>query len=502
MRRIGSQLPFSNGLKSAAYSPVIKFSLFVGCLTLQLAVSSPLFSAEIQNVRTGVHPDKTRVVLDVDADTPFLVTTDNKGNSLIIELPNATINHSARKTVNLGLVRGYEFLGKGKNQLLLVNTKAPVQIKRTFKIASSASVGHRIVIDLIRSDELEVSKTLPDDSPIGSALSTEHTIETSSVSTQARVASLQLVSGTPSNQPKRQMSVTEWMRTEAQHRGEHLSQPKAPVVQNIQQHTEQQRQSQAPAFDPKEFFKGREAASDDIRGMELTLDISNYAYEETTDAGAFFMSDESAPVFLSVGLRDWSQSAEDGGIGFMYTGELTYGQTDYYSASGTMTKDYYKFRTEGYAAYQVNEQFSPFVGLGYRHLLDASGGSQSSTGALGYDRLSQYLYAPIGANFDVNDKLSVKAQYNLFLQGWQTSYLSTASSAYSDIVNEQKSGWGLDITANYLIDENWSTYGFFRHWDIEKSDASTGTVSGLASFTAWEPKNTTNEIGIGIAYKF
>ena len=106
-----------------------------------------------------------------------------------------------------------------------------------------------------------------------------------------------------------------------------------------------------------------------------------------------------------------------------------------------------------------------------------------------------------GNRFDIFDNLIVKAQYNLFLKGYQTSYLSTASSALSDITNEQQSGWGVDITANYQIDDNWSTYGFFRHWDIEKSDSSTGTVLGLVSFTAFEPQNTTNEIGIGVAYK-
>lgn len=236
--------------------------------------------------------------------------------------------------------------------------------------------------------------------------------------------------------------------------------------------------------------------------MELTLDISKYTYEETIDAGAIFMTDKSAPFFFSVGLRDWSYPAMVGNFEYMYTGDLTYGKVNYNSASGTLTKDYYKARAEGYVAYRVSGAFSPFVGLGYRLLFDASGGSQTSTGALGYDRLSQYLYAPIGAKFDIYHNLTVKAQYNLFLVGYQTSYLSTASSAFNDVTNEQRSGWGIDITANYQIDNNWSTYGFFRHWDIEDSEISTGTVFGLVAFSLFEPHNTTNEFGIGVAYKF
>lgn len=250
------------------------------------------------------------------------------------------------------------------------------------------------------------------------------------------------------------------------------------------------------------LFAGALVCTPRASAEEFTLDISGYAYEETTDSGAFFMSDESAPTFFSAGLRDWNLPDQNEKFGLLYTGEFTYGKVDYFSSSGTLTKNYYKGRVEGYAAYQVNKQFSPFIGLGYRHLFDASGGSQTATGALGYDRLSQYLYAPIGARIEPIDKLSFKIQYNLFLHGKQTSYLSTASSAFGDVINDQNSGWGTDFAVNYQITNKWSTYGFYRHWDIEKSETSTGTIAGVIAFTAEEPKNTTDEIGIGIAYRF
>lgn len=234
---------------------------------------------------------------------------------------------------------------------------------------------------------------------------------------------------------------------------------------------------------------------------ELTFDVSHYAYRETV-GGAFFMKDVSSPVFYSLGLRNWDRPPADGHFGFMYTGELTYGRTDYSSAgSGTMNKDYYKGRVEAYLAYRCNAAISPFIGLGYRQLFDNSGGQTTSTGALGYDRMSQYLYLPIGARFDPFSRLSIKAQYDLFLGGRQTSYLSTASSSYSDITNRQRSGWGLDLTANYRVAAKWSLYSFFRYWDIKKSDTATGTYSGV-SYLAYEPDNTTQELGVGVAYRF
>ena len=227
--------------------------------------------------------------------------------------------------------------------------------------------------------------------------------------------------------------------------------------------------------------------------VELTVDISRYVYEETDDAGDFFMRDVSKPVFFSAGIRDWDQPAEDGKFGFMYNGELTYGKVNYSSdGTGSMTKDYYKGRAEGYAVYRVNELFTPFIGLGYRHLFDDDEGNRTSTGHVGYDRLSQYLYAPVGIRFAPVDKLSVKAQYNTFLVGRQTSFL-----AGDDVTNRQQRGWGVDFSANYQIDDTWATYGFFRHWDIKKSE----TIH-YSDTDVWEPENTTQEIGIGVAYKF
>ena len=43
--------------------------------------------------------------------------------------------------------------------------------------------------------------------------------------------------------------------------------------------------------------------------------------------------------------------------------------------------------------------------------------------------------------------------------------------------------------------------GFARHWDIGKSEIGTLTYAGLVSWYAWEPANTTTEIGVGLSYK-
>jgi hypothetical protein len=231
------------------------------------------------------------------------------------------------------------------------------------------------------------------------------------------------------------------------------------------------------------------------RSAELTFDASYYYYEEPN-----FMSDTSDPVFLSLGLRDWDTPVKaDSPWHFLYTTEVTRGWVKY-DGSGTLDKDYYKFRGEALAGYKI-ENFTPIIGLGYRWLYDDSGGQLSSTGAASYDRQSQYLYIPAGGVFEFSEKMKVKGQINFLLAGRQTSYLSDVAG-FTDVENDQTSGWGADITVDYKINEKFSLYSFYRYWDIDKSDVATGTYAGALLFQAFEPANTTTEVGIGFTYRF
>ena len=232
-----------------------------------------------------------------------------------------------------------------------------------------------------------------------------------------------------------------------------------------------------------------------VHAADVTLDLSYYYYEEPN-----FMNDTSDPVLYSVGSRNWEVPVEDNNSWqFHYTAEVTRGWVNY-SGSGTLDKDYYKFRGEAYAGYQF-ENFTPIIGLGYRWLYDDSGGETSSTGALGYDRQSQYFYLPVGCIFNFNEDIKVKGQFNYLLAGRQTSYLSDIAG-FSDVENKQSSGWGVDFTIDYNLTDKTSLYSFYRHWDIEKSDTASGTFAGALIFQAFEPANTTTEAGIGIAFKF
>ena len=245
------------------------------------------------------------------------------------------------------------------------------------------------------------------------------------------------------------------------------------------------------------------------QSAELTLDITSYTYREVDLNDNFFMEDKSAPFLYSVGLRNWGDAKATSNtkitnFSFLYTLEYSFGNIDYSSAgTGTMKKQYYKGRLEYYLSTGSKvgaNDLLPYIGLGYRNLLDDSGYKTSSTNHLGYDRLSQYYYVPLGAIWYISDSLSLKSQYNYFLEGKQISFLNEIlPNIYSvNPQNTQRLGWGFDFTLRSKLNSKWSTYGFFRSWNIEDSDA----VSCSALIYCMEPKNQTHEIGAGISYHF
>ena len=142
------------------------------------------------------------------------------------------------------------------------------------------------------------------------------------------------------------------------------------------------------------------------QSAELTLDITSYTYREVDPNDNFFMEDKSAPFLYSLGLRNWgddtaTSNTKSTNFSFLYTLEYSFGNVDYSSAgTGTMKKQYYKGRLEYYLSTSSRvgaNDLLPYIGLGYRDLLDDSGFKTSSTNHLGYDRLSKYYYVPIGA---------------------------------------------------------------------------------------------------------
>lgn len=141
--------------------------------------------------------------------------------------------------------------------------------------------------------------------------------------------------------------------------------------------------------------------------------------------------------------------------------------------------------------------FSWFLGVGYRYLINDSSGRITTTGAYGYRRESNYIYVPLG--FEVRKPLSGDAalsfeiEYDRLLAGVQKSYLDPAIS------NQQRSGQGFRGGVNYHFAKSWSIGAFANVWRIADSEDVPCTINGRNT-RCYEPENRTREVGLRVRY--
>jgi hypothetical protein len=202
------------------------------------------------------------------------------------------------------------------------------------------------------------------------------------------------------------------------------------------------------------------------------------------------------------------------------------GQFDYnngrvqYSGTGTQSgipQYYYNLKAGlGYDFVYKDFVLSPYAGLGYRYLSQQWGGTQTSTGAYGYDRQSTYYYIPIGLiqRFAVSQKGKIETtlEYDYFISGNQFSGLSDLNgtrggSSYSGIPNfnnQQNSGYGVNLSVMYQQD-SWAIGPYYKYWNIQQSQTNTATITrdgSSSAYNVWEPANTTVEFGLKLADRF
>lgn len=162
---------------------------------------------------------------------------------------------------------------------------------------------------------------------------------------------------------------------------------------------------------------------------------------------------------------------------------------------------------------------TPFGGLGYRTLYDMEGGTTTNrvpTPALGYNRLSQYLYLPLGLSVGIPWRrwtVTPTVEGDIFLQGWQTSYIrglpctpcAPPGNFDSDITNTQSGGYGFRGRIMFATDMPWGrlSFGpFLRYWRIDQSNSANLTSGGKLVGIGFEPSNHTFESGIAVLFAF
>lgn len=245
--------------------------------------------------------------------------------------------------------------------------------------------------------------------------------------------------------------------------------------------------------DPQTAF-GRKKLLRTRPGLEGAFTFSGYHYQEP-DISVLM---EGLKYGLeATGTYTFSGWFVSGGARFAY------GLVDY-KGSGT-DKDHsdyiWEIRATGGRDFMLGRvNVSPYTGLGYRFLYNDNRGV-TSTGALGYERESQYVYIPFGVTprfnlFNNGSRIALNLEYDLFLYGNQRSYLSKTRLSAEDLENEQDRGWGLRGSILYE-GENWSAGPFFNYWNIATSSRNCNV-----DLCGYEPMNQTYEFGLRLAYRF
>lgn len=243
-----------------------------------------------------------------------------------------------------------------------------------------------------------------------------------------------------------------------------------------------------------------------VSGAELGLQISNYRYAEDVN-GAFFMGLEGKKVGLT---GSFTQAYGDN---WYWGGDARYatGNTDY-SSNGSGEKSanpdsYFDARITLGRDFDMGSQLlSPYAGLGYRYLNNDLRGN-TTTGATGYRRTSNYIYLPIGLThrFKVSNdaRWSASLEYDYLIQGMQRSYTTdvTAGNFNRDLNNQQRNGYGLRLKLAYET-ERWSAGMFYHYWNIADSETGSYTTSTGLLYSGYEPHNITREVGIDVKYRF
>jgi hypothetical protein len=184
-----------------------------------------------------------------------------------------------------------------------------------------------------------------------------------------------------------------------------------------------------------------------------------------------------------------------------------------YSSNGTGSKngdtDYMQdYRLMFGRAFGISHSsnLSPYFGIGFRVLFD-SGKAATSSGAVGYDRRSEYLYIPVGATYNFKAwgwGMAPTAEYDYFVQGFQTSYLRD-DGFDNNLYNHQNVGYG--VRADFMVTPpvdfyNFSFGPYLRYWSIHDSDIQTLYSGGVAVETGLEPANNTTEVGLRATFRF
>jgi hypothetical protein len=229
-------------------------------------------------------------------------------------------------------------------------------------------------------------------------------------------------------------------------------------------------------------------------GWEEGAQFARYRYEEP---GLMWLKGDRSGIsgaYTALGLQEVHVRLE---------ARFSYGELEYQGSGTLRGVPDYLFEMRALVGKDMRAGgvvWVPFVGLGYRSLYNDLRGT-TSTGALGYRRLSRYWYVPMGLGLRLGIGaglvLAPQVEYDAFTSGRQRSYLGDTGIGFNDVTNRQHHGRG--YRAQLMLEgRRWAFGPWTHYWKVKDSDIQP---IGLG-FAGLEPANWTRESGVELRYRF
>lgn len=178
----------------------IAAAILTGCILLNTAVHA----TEIKDIRIGQHPDKKRIVIEIDAPVDYRTFSIDNPDRIIIDLPNLTKHDAIQntETTNTGIndIR-YGNLGAGLSRLVF-EMNQPAIIKTAFLIPKRDGTPDRLVIDYALTNAATAKKTA--NKIIGTMPTTKSTNAQAAIDNMAGSLGTLVIKSTPTtNKPQK-----------------------------------------------------------------------------------------------------------------------------------------------------------------------------------------------------------------------------------------------------------------------------------------------------------
>lgn len=138
---------------------------------LLFVLATPALGGEVRNVRVWAGPDKTRVVLDLDAQVEYRLFTLDSPHRVVVDIDAARMESTPELDAeHAGIVRNVRHGVREGSDLRVVLDLADAARTQSFLLEPTGQYGHRLVLDLYPEGAetatervRQVARSLPDD---------------------------------------------------------------------------------------------------------------------------------------------------------------------------------------------------------------------------------------------------------------------------------------------------------------------------------------------------